>query len=483
VTEVLRGVSGAVAAGHALGVGAGLHILGAGGTAADAVIAAQAVLCVVMPDACGLGGDGMFLVSSPEDGVVAVNGAGRLPAAAGPEVVVDGAASVTVPGLVQAWADLHARWGRLGLPEVLAPAVRIARAGHQVGRGLAEAVRVHRGRLLHGGAARWALLEAGPGEVLCQPQLADVLAEVGRHGPDAFYRGAVGEAIVAAVQRRGGSLAAADLSGHRSVITLPVCVPWGDGLVYVQPPSSQGILLAMALQWLERAGPPAEDLLDHVGIELVEAVFAHRDGCAARGVALLDEPLRVELARAGRRGGPRGYLHTAGVATADAAGMVVSSLASVFDDFGSATYVPAGGFLLNNRAAGFTVGPNAPAPGRLPVHTLAPALVETDGTVTALSTPGADGQVQTLLQVLCAMRYRGKPLAAAIGAPRWRSEAGVVLIPPQHPAREALARLGHRLASADDGDVRFGAVVSAASTTSGPTAVSDWRRQAAAGVI
>jgi len=483
LTEVLAGVTGAVAAGHALGVGAGLHILATGGSAADAVIAAQAVLCVVMPDACGLGGDGMFLVSSPEDGVVAVNGAGQLPTAAGPEVVVDGAGSVTVPGLVRAWADLHARWGRLGLSEVLAPAVRIARAGHRVGRGLADAVRAHRGRLLRGGAAGWALLEAGPDEVLRQPQLADVLAEVGRHGADAFYRGAVGEAIVAATQRHGGSLAAADLSGHQSVITSPVSVPWGDGVAYVQPPSSQGVLLAMALQWLERAGPLPEDLLDHVGIELVEAVFAHRDGCAASGVALLEEPLSVDLTRAGRRGGPRGYLHTTGVATADAAGMVVSSLASVFDDFGSATYVPAGGFLLNNRAAGFTVGPNAPAPGRLPVHTLAPALIDADGAVTALSTPGADGQVQTLLQVLCAMRYQGKPLAAAIRAPRWRSEAGVVLIPPRHPARDALARLGHRLAPTDESDVRFGAVVSAGSTTSGPVAVSDWRRQAAAGVI
>ena len=181
--------------------------------------------------------------------------------------------------------------------------------------------------------------------------------------------------------------------------------------------------------------------------------------------------------RASRRGGPRAYLHTAGVATADRHGMVVSSLISVFDDFGSAVFVPEAGIVLNNRAASFTDGDNAPAPGKRPVHTLAPALLEQGvGSILALATPGADGQVQTLLQVLSHLRYTGQDLALGLAAPRGRSESGQLLIEAGHHATAELRRRGHDVIERAPGDAVFGGVVAAGFTGGAPYAAADWRR-------
>jgi gamma-glutamyltranspeptidase / glutathione hydrolase len=268
-------------------------------------------------------------------------------------------------------------------------------------------------------------------------------------------------------------------------------VPWDAGVAHVQPPASQGVLLAMALRWLERAGLDAAGLdaadLDHLGIELTEAVFAHRHRCARDGAELLGEPLEVDLEKASRRGGPRAYLHTTGVAVADAEGTVVSSLLSLFDGFGSAVFAPEAGVLLNNRAAGFTAPPNDPAPGRRPVHTLAPALLvrgtRSDQRATALATPGADGQVQTLLQVLLRQRYLGQPLPDAVAAPRWRSVEGGLLVEAGHRCADALAQRGHAVETLPAGDGLFGAVVSAGYEDGRPAAVGDWRRQVTADAV
>jgi gamma-glutamyltranspeptidase/glutathione hydrolase len=161
---------------------------------------------------------------------------------------------------------------------------------------------------------------------------------------------------------------------------------------------------------------------------------------------------------------------------------VASSLVSVFDDFGSAVFVPEGGFVLNNRAGGFTGGANAFAPGRRPVHTLAPALIEGPGGVTALSTPGADGQVQTLLQIVLNWLVAGQDLAKVVAGPRWRSENGKLLVEVGHPARADLLARGHEVVDVASGDMRFGAVTAAGSFEGVPFALPDWRRNTWAGV-
>jgi len=103
--------------------------------------------------------------------------------------------------------------------------------------------------------------------------------------------------------------------------------------------------------------------------------------------------------------------------------------------------------------------------------------------VFALATPGADGQVQTLLQVLVAIQREQWDLAWAIARPRWRSENGALLIEQSHPGIAGLATLGHRVTPIADGDVRFGAVVCAGWIDDQPVAGADWRRETSAGVV
>lgn len=470
------GERGAISAGHPLAVEAGVAILASGGNALDAAIAAQAVICTVMPQAAGLGGDMLALVRAA-GGVSAIGGAGRSPIQPLPAYPSEGGGSVTVPGIVDAWLTAHRRFGRLPLAEILRPAVGIARTGYRIDAGLRSAVQYQRERISRFGAAPWELLGLSEGELWIQPELAALLEAVAVAGSAAFYTGAAAEALVRAVRTHGGALAIEDLAEHRTVESDPVTTDWQGATLCVQPSPTQGVLLAMAAHWLDRnAGSVNTGRLQHALVEATEAAFAHRDD-AARGAALLDLPLEVDLELAQHRGGPRAYLHTAGVAASDADGLVVSSLVSVFDDFGSGVFVPELGIMLNNRAGGFTSGANAPGPGKRPVHTLAPAmLVGPGGDALAVATPGADGQVQTLLQVLARVRFGAEALPDAIRAPRWRSQNGELLIESDHPDIEDLRARGHRLRLLEPGDDIFGAVVSAGTHGGIPSATSDWRR-------
>lgn len=479
VRPVLRGRLGAVSAAHPLATAAGQEMLMSGGSAADAAIAAQAVLCVLMPDACGLGGDMLALVHSPGSELRAINGTGAAPARLA-QAADDGPHSITVPGIVDAWCVLARDHGKLPLARTLGPAARLAHAGFRLPVALAKSLAMHRDRLMRGGAAGWVLFDAQAGAQIPQTALGALLERVGTQGRAAFYEGAAAGHIAAAVAALGGVLDEADLAAHESVCAAPIVTRWDDFTLSTQPPMSQGVLLNMMVQALGRSRSRGAPLDDHVAIELVVAAFASRDD-VGEGAALLDKELPIDLERASNRLGPRAYLHTAGVACADAAGLVLSSLVSVFDDFGSGVFVPELGLTLNNRAAGFTEGANAAAPGKRPVHTLAPAMLHTPAGMLGLATPGADGQVQTLLQVLMGL-HDGIDLGAAIARPRWRSENGALLIERGHTAIDALTGLGHRIVRCADGDPRFGAVVSAGYLDGEPVAAADWRRQTTVGV-
>ncbi len=481
------GTGGAVATAHPLATEAALTALSDGGTAVDAAVCAQAVLCVTSPHACGVGGDVLALVAEPGGRVQAVNGTGRSAARADGQLHTQGGGSVTVPGIVDGWARLHEQWGGLPWTRVLAPALTLAADGFEIDDDLARAAEVHRPRLERGGGADWSLLSR-PARWR-QPELAELLGRLAIYGAPGFYGGEVAAELVAAARADGGRLGESDLATHRTFVGDPVSVPWQDGTMYVQPPSSQGVLLALALDAVERRLPAEAAALlrgaarEHVLVEVTQSAFAHRDQ-AADPAAVLAADVTVDVARASRRGGPRAYLHTAGVAVADAAGMVVSSLVSVFDDFGAGTFVPRFGFALNNRAGGFTGGANRPRPSALPVHTLAPALHVGPGGALGLATPGADGQVQTLLQVLARCRYDGAPLPEAVSAPRWRGEDGALLIEDDHPAAADLRARGHDVVPLRPGDDRFGAVVAVSSTSAGGTsAVADWRRRTTAAAL
>ena len=462
---------------HRFATQAAIDISRAGGSAVDAAIAAQAVICVTMPQAAGLGGDLMMIVSSSDDEVLAVTGSGRSAVVANPTNSVG--RSITVPGLVSGWQIAHERWGRLDRELILRPAIDFARNGFVIDADLASAVRGQRSRFDNLGGTRWSLVEKSQGDTWTQPELADLLEKLARDGFDRFYEGKVAAAMVAAARRHESTLTPNDFAEHRATFATPIRSPWSGGTLDVQPSPSQGVILSMASSWIDqnRARLNASPTIrDHLLVEATEAAFESRDDVIQEGESLLSRELDVNESTADRRGGPRGYVHTAGVAVATA-GQVVSSLVSVFDDFGSCVFVPELGITLNNRGDGFTDNANSYRPGEYPVHTLAPAIVHTrDGVTLALSTPGADGQVQTLLQVLAAMEFDGQDITEAIDAPRWRSEDGSLLIEVGHLAAQALESRGHTLNQQQYGDPIFGAVVAAGYGPRGLTVGADSRR-------
>ncbi len=483
---LVRGALGTVACGHPLAASVGVETFRAGGGAVDAALATAAALMVLMPEACGLGGDAFMLIRSASGEITAVNGSGAAGAGVAPPLAAEGAAMAAVPGAVAAVCDAHSRFGNLPLEQVLMPAVGLAGGGFPIGGGLLRMIEEERA-LLERGAAGWVFLDPDlrPGSLVRQPALAGLLQRIGRHGARAFYEGHSARALERAVAGAGGSLAEADLAGHSTVVRSALSGSFRDFQVAVQPPVSQAVLALMVLQALERSGASSPADRAHVLVEAVEAAFAHKHELAAEGAGerLLDEPLDVDPAgTAQRRGGPRGGLHTTAVAAAGADGRVVSMLVSVYDLFGCGVLVPDGGFLLNDRLAGCSTdpdSPNAPAPGRRPVHTLSPALLTDERRSFALCTPGADGQAQTLAQLIDAIATDGENLPRALDRPRWRSSEGRLGIESDYDPElmAELERRGHELVRVEPGDSAFGAAVTAGidSRTGTPFAASDPR--------
>jgi len=484
-----RGCRGAAATGHPLATEAALEVFRAGGNAVDAAVAAAAALSVVLPEACGLGGDALFTVRARDGTVESFNGSGRAPAAFRGPIPSDGAAAATVPGFVAALEDGHRVHGRLDWRRLWQPAIRLGTHGFPAGHGLLRAVTRHRARLERG-ARGW---DVSPdaveiGAILRQPRLARTLAEIAADGAGPFYRGAVAAAIEARARADGGSLTVADLAAHETVRRTPLARPFRAALVHAQPPVSQAVLALMALGVLDEAEDPRRGVRAHVGVEAIEAAFQHRAEITEPGAAerLLEAELAVDLDVAQRRGGPAAATHTTAVATADPDGLVVSMVISIFDEFGSAALVPEAGFFLNNRMVGFAA--DAPADevaGARPVHTLSPLLVEQDARAFAAATPGMDGQVQTLTQVLDAVLAEGVDLTAALDRRRWRSTDGRLVLEEGFEADAAalLAERGHELTWAPAGGQPFGATVVAGidHRHGGVFAAADLRREAWAG--
>ncbi len=485
----------AVSCGHPLAVQAALRVGAAGGNAIDAAAAAAAALAVVLPDACGLGGDLLCIVRRPGGDVTAINGVGASPAATSGPLPDDGAQVVAVPGFVRGLCDLVDGGGRLSRAEVLAPAIQLAADGVAVTRDTADALVDNAARLTRGGAdgSPWvAVRSAGAGAVVRLPETAATLRAIADRGPEAFYRGPVADAIVAAIAREGGVMALADLAEHASVIRPPVAVDYRGATVLTQPPSSQAMLLAMALRRLAREAPSDRSAAaQHRAVEAIAGAFAFRDRITEPGA---DEDLLMAAdgipigATASRADHAKGYNHTTAVTTADADGTVVSMLISVFDSFGAATWVPEGGFFLNDRLLSFArdpASPNAPAGGKRPVHTLSPAMLVDGERVVAISTPSADGQVQALLQVVLAHLDEGADLGDAFDRPRWRIvDDRLHVEDDMEPGlRDGLEALDHAVEPTAPGDGLFGSVCAAeANAATGLVAAwADPRRESWAG--
>lgn len=487
-SESVMGENGSVSAANPLAVSAALEIFSLGGNAADAAIAAQAVLCVVAPEACGLGGDGLSLIATSTGEVLALNGTGRWGEKSNVNMQCsDGGNSVTIPGITTQWSEMASRFGKLSLSQSLLPAINIAEDGHRLTDLTAKAVESQKSRLIGGGASDWCVFSSKVGDLVKQPCLAESLRSISENGKDWIRSRGVANSVITAVRQSGGNLNFNDFESHEIELGEPPKVNFSDGWLTTQPPMSQGILLSMVANFVDenviKVQSSITDIeLDHLLIELTEGVFQYRDQ-VSKGKELFSFQLTPNRFMASRIGGPRAYLHTAGVATADSEGLVVSSLVSVFDDFGSCIFVPEIGVTLNNRAGSFTAGDNRPQVSSRPVHTLAPAIWSGSIGTIGLATPGADGQIQTLIQVLSKWLICGYSISEAISMPRWRSEFRSLLIEESHQLIAKFGNRGHQVEIRSDGAGIFGAVVAAGlmGKESTPTAWADWRRQVRAG--
>ncbi|MEI6626838.1 MAG: gamma-glutamyltransferase, partial [Thermoleophilia bacterium] len=457
--------------------------------------AAAAALAVVLPDACGLGGDLLCIIRKADGTTTAINGVGKAPAGIQLPLPEDGAQVAAVPGFVRGVCDLIEQAGTLSRSEVFAPALELARDGVPMTRDTEEALRAYVDRLTRGGAddSPWVRArDTGAGTIVRLPQTAATIQTIIDGGADAFYNGPIAEAIVGAMAREGGAMSLEDLSTHQSVIRPPVATDYRGVTVLAQPPSSQAMLLTMALRRL--SAEPASDgspVAHHRAVEAMTGAFAYRDritqdGADAELMALADSiPISD---RASRGDHAKGYNHTTSVTVADRDGNVVSMLISVFDSFGCATWVAEGGFFVNDRLLSFSrdpESPNAPAGSKRPVHTLAPAMIVDGQRIVGISTPSADGQVQALLQVVLAHLDEGADLTNATERPRWRIVDDRLHVENDidPTLRAALVDLGHEVVDEEPGDGLFGSICASEInlTTGLVSAWADPRRESWAG--
>lgn len=484
--SVVAGFNGAVATSQPLAAQAGLRMLMDGGNAVDAALAAAATLNVVEPMSTGLGGDAFALVYwAKERRVYALNASGRAPYAATAEAYAArgldamperGILAVTVPGAPAGWADLAARFGRLGLDTALAPAIAYAEEGHAVAEYIGELWDRAAPRLQgHPETAR-VYLPGGraprPGQRFVNPDLARSLRALAEEGPEAFYRGEIAQAIAATSQELGGLLTLHDLADHTSTWVEPIWTDYRGYRVWECPPNSQGIAALLALNILQGydLGELGFDSADALHLKMEATKLAMTD--AARYVAdpaLAEVPVagllsqeyarqrrsEIELARAiqvPQPGEPPRRSDTVYLAAVDGEGNACSFINSLYMGFGSRITVPGTGIVLQNRGALFSLDPAHPnciAPHKRPYHTIIPALATRDDALAiCFGVMGGFVQPQGHVQVLCNIVDHGMGPQAALDAPRFVHQGGNVFHLEPYFADEVYADLrarGHQI--------------------------------------
>ncbi|HEX9028182.1 MAG TPA: gamma-glutamyltransferase, partial [Anaerolineales bacterium] len=366
--------------------------------------------------------------------------------------------TVTVPGACAAWCDLVARFGKLPLSDVLAPAIRLAEEGFPVSPVTAHFWQNHAENRLSRTPGGLELTLEGrapqPGEIFRNPGLGRALRSVAQGGAPAFYQGEIAAAIASAVRAAGGCLSEADLAAHRSTWEQPVHTPYHSLRIWECPPNGQGIAVLLALNILEGFDLSGMEPLSaarlHLEIEAMRLAFADTRWYAADPAfnpapleALLskeyaaEQRKRIDPRQANpdlRRGRPLPGSNTVYLSVVDGAGNACSFINSIYSEFGSGIVPPGWGFSLHNRGHSFSLDPahpNALAPGKRPYHTIIPSLA----TVAQPGGPGSQAvfeplyacfgvmgafmQPQGQLQVVTAMQDDGADPQAALDLPRF----------------------------------------------------------------
>jgi len=453
-------------------------MLSDGGNAIDAALAANFVLGIVTPYMCGFGGDLLAMVW--DGGLHAYRGVGRAPAGATADFVrrqsgetempTFGPHPVTVPGAVDAWFTLIDKFATRSFGEIAARALHYAQDGFPLTkRGawfFAQSVRLYG----YFGLPDFhdAYGDLAPSHWVRQPELARTIRKLAAEGPDAYYRGPIGTAIAERVQAAGGCMTAADLAAHAGAWVEPLRAPVRDVEILEMPPPTQGLTALEALRIVDGLDLGADGAdRQHLLIEAVKLALADRrrylgdpdamtiaperllgdDWISARRAEIDPQRARTAVAHSEPDGG------TIYMCAADGDGMMVSLIQSNFSGAGSGLRVGEWGLNLHNRGSAFVLDdahPNGIGPGKMPLHTLIPAMSMRDGRPwLVFGSEGGHGQAQTHTQLMVRMLFDGDDPQRAISAPRFTIDPGSGRIAMEdhfdHAWIDDLRRRGHEI--------------------------------------
>ncbi len=440
----------------------GIDILKRGGSAVDAAIAANATLGLMEPVSNGIGGDLFAIVySAKENKLYGINGSGRSPLGLIYEqmkaelaklkretIPPQGMLPISVPGCVDAWAELHKKFGKLKLGDDLAPAIRYAEEGFPV----TELIAYYWGfgpkiyKDLPGGFTETYTADGrtpAKGDIFKNPALAKTLRLIGEKGRDAFYRGEIVDKIDIFMQQNGGFLRKTDFEKHTSTWIDPVSTNYRGYDVFELPPNGQGIATLQILNILEgfdlkAMGRNSPETL-HTMIEAKKIAWADRakfyadpafakipltklisKEYATERRKLIDPNHAAKSVAAGKiDNGDTIYM-----CAADDEGNMVSLIQSNYRGMGSGIVVPGLGFMFQDRGELFSMEPghaNVYAPGKRPFHTIIPGFVMKDRQpYLAFGVMGGGMQPQGHVQVLTNQIDFGLGVQEAGDAPRWQ---------------------------------------------------------------
>ena len=435
-------------------------ILAHGGSAADAAIAANAVLGVVEPMMDGAGGDLFALYwDAATKQYVGLNGSGPAPRGLTPQFLASkgvkemptmGIQSVTVPGAVAGWAAMHKRFGKLPWKDLFADAITYAERGFPVTEAIQEqwATTTNVDKLRTDPESARVFLPNGRaphvGELFKNPDLARAYRLIAQD-PESFYKGALAEAILTTSHKLGGTMTAEDLSSFSPEWVSPISTDYRGWRIYELPPNGQGMAALEMLNIMSMFQPAAAGPLSanemHVRIEAMKLAYSdlrRYDADPRTGDVPVKTLLSPEWAREraalinmdsancnvapGRiRPGDTTYL-----AVVDRVGNMASWIQSVSLAFGSAVTVRGMGFVLQDRGAGFTLDPDSPdvlAGGKRPFHTIIPAFAEHENSRVAFGIMGGANQPLAHAQFVSNMVDYGMNIQAALEAPRFTKAA------------------------------------------------------------
>jgi len=481
-----------------------LDILKRGGSAVDAAIAANAALGLMEPTGSGIGGDLFAIVwDAKTEKLWGLNASGRSPASltldvfrnAGlKKIPARGPLPVTVPGCVDGWFELHARFGTLPMDEILEPAIRYARNGFPVTELIAYYWERSVPILQSYSGFRETFMPDGraphKGEIFKNPYLADTYEALAREGRDVFYKGRIADRIGRFMKREGGFLTRDDLAAHASEWVEPVSTNYRGYDVWELPPNGQGITVLQMLNILEGYDIRAMGFgsVEHIHTFLEAKKLAFEDRAkfiadpafgeipvealiskeyAARRRALISREraaLRYEAGNPSLDEGDTVYL-----TVADSSGNMVSLIQSNYRGMGCGLSPDGLGFILQDRGELFDLEPgrlNTYAPGKRPFHTIIPGFITEDGKpFMSFGVMGGTMQPQGQVQVIMNMIDFGMNLQEAGDAPRIchersseptgerMTDGGIVYLESGFSPEviRELQRMGHEVSATVDG--------------------------------